>query len=132
MTRIVTVALIAALVASASAAHAQSTGAGSTRTDDYWFKYAGKLPIGSTIRVRTTDGKRSTAVLAIVDDTGITIEPKTRRPEQPRRIPFNQLAQLELKDRNGMGAGKAAAIGVATGAGTFFAIMLLVLATVGD
>ena len=101
----------------------------SAQTTDYWLRYPEQLQIGSTIRVRTTDGKRTTAVLAIVDDTGITIEPKTRRPEPPRHIPFDQLAQIELKEHGGMGGGKAAAIGVATGAGTFFGILLILLAS---
>jgi hypothetical protein len=98
---------------------------------EYWSKYAGKLPIGSTVRVRTADGRRTTGVLAVVDDTGITIAPKTRRPEPPRHISFDQLTQLEPKDQDGTSAAKAAAIGVATGAGTFFGILLLVLASSG-
>ena len=34
------------------------------RSPGYWYLYAEKLPIGATVRVRTTDGKRHTAVLA--------------------------------------------------------------------
>src|SRR5436190_14875238 len=119
MKRLLSPGLVIALLVSAAAADAQSI--------DYWSKYASKLPIGSTIRVRTTDGKRTTAVLAIVDDTGITIAPKTRRPEPPRHIAFDQLSQLELR-QTGMSAGKAVAIGVASGAGIFFAIMAILIA----
>src|SRR5436190_5065693 len=107
MKRLLSPGLVIALLVSAAAADAQSI--------DYWSKYASKLPIGSTVRVRTTDGRRTTAVLAIVDDTGITIHPKTRRPEPPRHIAFDQLSQLEIKE-NGASTAKAAAIGVATGA----------------
>jgi hypothetical protein len=114
-------AVMTAVLASAVVTDAQ--------TRDYWIQYASKLPIGSTVRVRTTDGKRTTAVLALVDDTGITIAPKTRVPEHPRHIGFDQLAQLEIR-QNGIGAAKAAAIGVATGAGVFLAIMAI-LFTVG-
>ena len=131
MKRVLSFVVAVALVSSAATASAQSPGPATVRSSDYWSKYAEKLPIGSTIRVRTSDGKRTTAVLAIVDESGITIEPKTRRPESPRHIPFDQLQQLELK-QNGMGPGKAVAIGVATGAATFFGILLLVFATVGD
>jgi len=101
------------------------------RSPEYWFTYASKLPIGSTVRVRTPDGKRQTAVLAVVDEDGITLEPKTRVPEPPRRVPFDQLQQLELK-QNGSSLGKAIAIGAAVGAGTFFGIVLLVFATAWD
>src|SRR4051812_3644491 len=111
MRRIVSLAVLTAFIAGSTAVNAQSS--------DYWSKYAAKLPIGSTVRVRTADGRRLTAVLAIVDDTGITVAPKTRRPEAPRHIPFDQLTQLELSMQGGSMA-KAAAIGVATGVGTFF------------
>jgi hypothetical protein len=131
MKRSVSLIVIFALVSCAVSASAQSA-APPARSRDYWVRYTEKLPIGSTIRLRTSDGKRLTAVLAIVDETGITIEPKTRRPEPPRHITFDQLEQLELQQRNGMGAGKAAAIGVATGVGTFFGILLILLASSWD
>ena len=35
------------------------------RSPEYWFAYASKLQIGSPVRVRTTDGQRETAVLAV-------------------------------------------------------------------
>jgi len=97
------------------------------RSNDYWLSYTSKLPIGSTLRVRTTDGRRLTALLAIVDTTGITLEPKTRIPEPPRHIPFERLEQVELK-QNGGSAGKAAAIGVAAGVGSFFALLAIIAA----
>ena len=97
------------------------------RTPDYWYSYAEKLPIGSTVQVRTVDGKRQTAVLAIVDRSGITLEPKTRIPEPARRLSFDEIQQLELK-RNGASTAKAVAIGAAVGAGTFFGILMAVVA----
>ena len=123
MKQIVSCALMLSVLASAVAAGAQ--------TRDYWVQFTSKLPIGSTVRVRTNDGKRITAVLAIVDDAGITIAPKTRRPEAPRHIPFEQLAQIEIK-QDGMSAGKAAAIGAAVGGGVFLAIMAVAMALFND
>ena len=67
------------------------------RSPGYWYSYAEKLPIGATVRVRTTDGKRHTAVLALVDRDGITVELKSRIPEPARRISYDQIQQLELK-----------------------------------
>ena len=125
MRRIVSCIVIVTLMA--VVANAQSIGTRADRSSSYWLKYTEKLPIGSTIRVRTTDGKRTTAVLAIVDESGITIEPKTRVPESPRHISFDQLEQVELKEPR-ESAGKAAAIGVATGAATFFGILLILAA----
>ena len=101
------------------------------RSRRYWFAYAGKLPIGSTVRVRTSDGRRLTAVLAVVDQDSLTLESKTRIPEPPRRIAFDQLEQLELK-QNGSSVGKSIAIGAAVGAGTFFGVLLILMAAAWD
>ena len=100
------------------------------RSPEYWYAYASKLPIGAEVRVRTTDGKRHTAVLTLVERDGITLEAKTRVPEPARRLTYDQLQQLELK-KNGSSLGKAAAIGAGIGAG-FFLTLLGILATSWD
>lgn len=125
MKRLFAIALTMSMLAPSAQLAAQ--GALVERSPEYWFAYAEKLPIGSTVRVRTTDGKRQTAVLAVVDRDGITLEPKTRVPERPRRVTFDQIEQLELK-QNGSSLAKAVAIGSAVGAGTFFGILMLVFA----
>jgi hypothetical protein len=98
------------------------------RTPAYWYSYAEKLPIGATIRVRTSDGTRRTAVLALVDREGITVELKSRIPEPARRIAYDQIQQLELKT-NGSSIAKAAAVGSAIGAGTFLGLLMLLAAS---
>ncbi len=129
---IITVVLIASSVPvaaqrSSSAADSSSRFA---RSNQYWMTYAGKLPIGSTVRVRTTDGKRMTAVLAIVDDSGITLEPKTRIPERPMHVPYEKLDQISLKE-NGGSVGKAVGIGLAVGVGSFLGL-IAILASAWD
>lgn len=98
------------------------------RTPGYWYSYAEKLPIGSTVRLRTTDGKRHTVVLTLVDRDGITVESKSRIPEPARRIPYDQVQQLELRTGNGASMAKAAAVGAAIGAGTFVGLLALLAA----
>jgi len=98
------------------------------RTPAYWYSYAEKLPIGATVRVRTIDGTRRTAVLALVDRDGITVELKSRIPEPARRISYDQIQQLELKT-NGSSIAKAAAVGSAIGAGTFVGLLMLLAAS---
>ena len=97
------------------------------RSPAYWYSYASKLPIGSMVRVRTTDGKRRTAVLALVDREGIIVELKSRIPEPARRIAYDQIQQLEPKT-NGSSIAKAAAVGSAIGAGTFLGLLALLAA----
>ena len=120
--------IISFLVASMLTLVSVSAGAQVVGTEGYWMKYASRLPIGATVRVRTTDGKRMTAVLAIVDDTGITLQPKTRIPEAPRHVPYDQLNQVELKESGG-GAGKAVAVGVAVGIGSFLGMLAILAAS---
>src|SRR5262245_24443328 len=59
-----------------------------------WRANADRTPIGSTVTIRTTGGKHITAVLYVVDDTGITIKPKTRVAEPVRRLTYDQIAEV--------------------------------------
>jgi hypothetical protein len=128
MKRAISVWVLMSLLLPLSWASAQSTG---RPGPEYWFAYASKLPIGATVVVRTTDGKRQSGVLAVVDQDGITVQRRSRVPEPPHRIPFSELTQLELKD-SGSSVGKAIAVGIAAGAATFFGIFLVMVAAIGD
>jgi hypothetical protein len=123
MQRSISVLMIVCLLIPALAVAGQ--GVPVDRSPAYWYSYAEKLPIGATVRVRTTDGKRHTAVLAVVDRDGITVESKSRIPEPARRFPYDQIQQLELKGNNGASMAKAAAVGAAIGAGTFVGLLAL-------
>src|SRR5918999_3458729 len=116
MTRMVSFLVVMCLVLPASAFAEQ--GIVVDRSPAYWYSYAEELPIGAMVRIRTRDGKRHTAVLAVVDRDGITVESKSRIPEPARRFSYDQIQQLQLKS-NGASMAKAAAVGAAIGAGTF-------------
>jgi hypothetical protein len=124
MKRILASLVAAVLMVSAVSADTQTT-------KGYWMEYTSKLPIGSTVHVRTTDGKRITGVLAIVNDTGITVQSKTRVPEPPRHVPFDQLEQVELKT-GGSSLGKAVGIGVGVGVGSFLGMLAILAALWSD
>jgi hypothetical protein len=94
---------------------------------DVWRRYAARLPIGSTVRIGTTDGERLTAVLMIADDSGITVKPRTRIPEPARQVPFDRLVKLELAGE-GPSVARAAAIGGGVGAGVFLGLLMLMFA----
>ena len=126
MTRMIASLVLMSMLAPCAAAAGQGTIV--ERSGDYWYSYANKLPIGATIRLRTTDGRRHTVVLTHVNSDGITIERKSRIPEPARHVPFTQVQQLELKTKGSNGA-KAAAIGSAIGAGTFLGLLALVAAS---
>jgi hypothetical protein len=126
MKRVISSIVLIGLLAPGAAAFA-GQGVVVERSPAYWYSYAEKLPIGATVRVRTADGKRHTAVLALVERDGITVERKSRIPEPARRISYDEIQQLELKT-NGSGIAKAAAVGSAIGAGTFLGLLALLAA----
>jgi hypothetical protein len=92
-----------------------------------WRAYTAKLPIGSTLRIRS-DRDRFFASLVAVDDTGIVVKPKTRVPERLRHLSFDALDEIELYP-DGKTADRAGAIvaGVGAGAGAFFLLLLALI-----
>ncbi len=98
-------------------------------SQDVWKTFAAKLPIGSTVNVGTTDGRRLTAVLLVVDRDEIIVKPKTRIPEPEQHVRFDRLERLELKRESQGGYGKAVAIGAGAGGAGFLVLLLLALAS---
>lgn len=127
MKRVMSSLVLLCLLAPARASAEQ--GIAVDRSPGYWYSYAEKLPIGATVRVRTSDGKRHTVVLTVVDRDGITVESRSRIPEPARRITYDDIQQLELKTANGASMAKAAAVGAAIGAGTFVGLLALFAAS---
>jgi hypothetical protein len=101
---------------------------------ELWHAYARKLPLGSTVMIRTTAGDRFNATLLLVDDTGITVKPKGLEPALILHVAFDRLDQLKMQAQ-GQGPGsRAAAIGtgIGVGAGVFFGLLGLLFAVAGD
>ena|SRR2546426_12595878 len=126
LTRAVVVVLIALLGAADLPAQAPAASA------DIWRAFAEKLHVGSTVKVRLKDGTRVKATLLQVSPESMTIQPKTRIPVEPQAVPFSTIESLDVDRSNGIGVGKAVAIGVASAAGAFVGLMLIAFAVVGD
>jgi hypothetical protein len=122
MKRTCAVAIISALMFTASAA-AGERAADRQDAGDLWRAFVQRLPIGSVVKVRTRDGERLTAILFVVDETGMTVKPKTRYAEPARRIAFDRIDNIELQ-RQGVSYGKAAAIGAGLGASAALLLLL--------
>jgi hypothetical protein len=101
-------------------------------TADLWRAFVEKLDVGSTLKVRLKDGTRVKATLLQVSPQAITIQPRTRIPVEPQSVPFDAIESLDVDRSNGIGVGKAIAIGVASAAGAFVGLMLIAFALVGD
>ena len=100
-------------------------------TENVWRSFVEKVAVGTELQVRLASGQRFRATLIGVRDDAVLMLPKTRVPVPVQPVPYGEIVALE-RTRHGMGAGKAAAIGVATGAGTVFAILAILFATLDD
>ena len=98
---------------------------------DIWRSFAERVEIGTELNVRTNDGRRVRATLVGIRGDAVLLQPKTRVPVPIQAVPYDEIAQLE-RTKPGIGAGKAIAIGAATGVGAFFGILVLMLSLVGD
>jgi hypothetical protein len=117
-----TTALIVFLAAHSVAAQTSS---------DIWRSFAEQVDVGTELNVRLNDGRRFRAMLVGVRDNAMLVQPKTRIPVPIQAVPYEDVIQIE-RTRSGIGAGKAAAIGVAAGVGAFFGIVALFMGVAGD
>jgi hypothetical protein len=99
---------------------------------DVWRSLAQRVDVGTEVNVRLRDGKRFRAILVGARDSDVLLQPKTRVTVPVQAVPYDAIASFERRQEGGMGAGKAAAIGVASGVGVFFAIMAILFATIDD
>jgi len=100
-------------------------------TADVWRSFAERVDVGTELNVRLNDGRRMRATLVGVRADAVLLQPKTRIPVSIQAVPYDSIVRMEPR-KAGHSAGKAIAIGVATGVGAFFGIMLLIVAAVAD
>ena len=105
-------------------------GVAAQTTADVWRSFAERVDVGTELNVRLDDGRRMRATLVGVRADAVLLQPKTRIPVSIQAVPYDTIVGMERKA--GHSAGKAVAIGVATGVGAFFGIMLLIVAAVAD
>ncbi|HET7694973.1 MAG TPA: hypothetical protein VFK57_04640 [Vicinamibacterales bacterium] len=94
-------------------------------------EYAQRIPAGSRVRVEQTDGRSLRGTLMKAGPDSITVQRNTRVPEPPVQIPIERIARLTL-DQASSSVGKNIAIGVASGVGATFGVLLLLAAIWGD
>ena len=108
------------------------TGAAAQVGADVWRGVAAKIDVGSEVNVRLRDGTRFRATLVEAREQSVLLQPKTRVPVDVQEVPYSAIAAIERRNQSGMGAAKAAAIGVGSGVGVFFAIVGILAAIYGD
>ena len=98
---------------------------------DVWKTFAGRIDVGAELNVRLRNGQKFRATLIDAREDVLLLQPKTRIPVPVQPVAYDAIVSLE-RAKGGIGAGKAVAIGVATGVGAFFGTLLLILAAAGD
>jgi hypothetical protein len=121
--RRVVVTVLIAVIAATSAVRAQSGG-------DVWREFARKLDVGADLTIRLNNGQRFRATLVGTRDDALLIQPKTRVPVPLQPVPYDAILSLERRRESGVGAAKAAVIGVASGAAAFVGMLLILLASI--
>jgi hypothetical protein len=93
-----------------------------------WRNVAEAIPLGSKVKLQTVENKRISGTLMRVDGTSVMVKKNTRRPEPAITVDFDNIAKIE-RDHGGGGINiaKAAAIGLATGAGVVVSLILFAM-----
>ena len=99
---------------------------------EVWRSFAQNVDVGSRLKVRLREGDRVTVTLIQAAADHMVVQPVTRVPVPVQFVPYDEVVSLERDDGRGIGAAKAAAIGVAAGVGAFFGVMLIFIAAVAD
>ena len=108
-----------------------SRAAAAQTPSEIWRDFAKHVEVGTELNVRLSDGQRVRAMLVGVRDDAVLLQPRTRIPVPVQAVPYDAIVRMEPRKAS-HGAGKAVAIGVASGVGVFFGIMAILFAAIGD
>ena len=103
-----------------------------TDTAAIWRAFAERLDVGVAIKVRLATGRTFKATLVEARPDVLLVQRKTRLPVPIEPIAYDAIVSIEREKSGGISAGRAAAIGVATGAGAFLAILMILVASIQD
>lgn len=98
---------------------------------DEWRTFVQALPVGAEIDVRLQDGKRFRATLISAAADRMLIQPRTRVQVPVQPVPYDALSRVALH-RDEHRTARAAAIGVAAGAGAVLAVLWILIASSSD
>lgn len=94
-------------------------------------RYIANMPIGTKLTIDLADGARLNGNILRVEQDALIMQPRTRMPSPPKRVPFDTIVAL-AQQSEGLNAGRAIAIGAVAGAAAFTAFFLIVWTVLGD
>jgi hypothetical protein len=138
--RVLAIVLASALVAPGCASRTQSlmhVGFGAApaqrqtsdaTTIDAWRNFLTRLKPGTRLKITLKSGTTMRVTLMQVTDTAAVVNPRTRVPEPVQTVAFTDLAAVDLES-DSPSVAKSVGIGVASGVGAFFTILLIAFAS---
>jgi len=96
------------------------------------IEYTQSLPRGADVRVSRSSGRSLRGTLMKATDQSLVIQPRTRLPEPPVDIPFNDVLEVTPEHHGGTSVAKAIGIGAAAGAAAMLTVLLVMFAVYGD
>jgi hypothetical protein len=105
--------------------------AGQARSD-VWREFVAKVAVGTEMNVHLQNGQHFRATLIGARDDAVLLQPKTRVTVPVQEVSYDAIARIERRQEGGMSAGRAALIGIASGAAAFLAIVAIVFSAIDD
>ena len=127
-----TIRLAALLLAFAMATSASAQDVNDRDTAEVWRTFASRLDAGTAVKVRLRGGERFSATVLDAAPEALVLQRRTRVPVPVQRVVYTEIASIERDERSGIGVGKSIAIGAATGAGAFVALLFVAIASLSD
>jgi len=88
-----------------------------------------RIPAGSRVKVERAKGDTIRGTILKTTPDALVVQRNTRVPETPVEVPYSTIARVTLEDGRGSSVAKAVGIGVASGVGSFFAILAIFAAS---
>jgi len=92
-------------------------------------EFVQRIPAGSRVKVERAKGHTIRGTILKTTPDALVVQRNTRVPETPVEVPYSTIARVTLDDGRGSSVAKAVGIGVASGVGSFFAILAIFAAS---
>ena len=92
-------------------------------------EFVQRIPAGSRVKVERAKGDTIRGTILKTTPDALVVQRNTRVPETPVEVPYSAIARVTLDDGRGSSVAKAVGIGVASGVGSFFAILAIFAAS---
>ena len=126
-TRLVSAALVLAIVGTSSLLSAQQTGPGEAQM---WRTVVIDLEAAALVSVRMKDGSRMKGTVLRVGDETFALKPRTRIPVAAREVRFDDVASIE-RTKPSMSPAKKVLLGVGIGVGIYALVAAIIIAAIG-